>query len=460
MQSVARCYLDAAAGLPLHPIAVEALAAAAEDGWADPRMMSGPARRSALLLAAAREAVADEFGVQPDEVTFVPSGTHALHLATLGAAGGRSSTQPQRLVHSAVEHSAVFAAADWHRARGGTVEVVGVDSLGRVDAEAFIATASGAAAAVLQAANHEVGTVQPVDQVSAALADSGIPLVVDATHTAVFGEIPGAAVVTADARMWGGPAGVGVLVVRRGTRWRSPYPTDEAEFGRSAGVVPVPSIVAAAAALRATRADRTSQAARLRILVDQIRSGVESAVPDTVVLGDPSRRLPHLVTFSCLYVDGESILSELDRRGFVVSSGSSCTSSALTPSHVLVAMGALSSGNIRVSLHSGTTSTEVERFLSVLPEAVESVRRQLPQATTAAVAGQVIDSRGRRCPLPVLDLARAMAGTELGSVVTVLANDPAARSDIAAWCRMRGQELLDAVGQDDGSTAFRVLRVS
>ncbi|MFC7467691.1 aminotransferase class V-fold PLP-dependent enzyme [Actinomadura keratinilytica] len=95
------------------------------------------------------------------------------------------------------------------------------------------------------------------------------------------------------------------------------------------------------------------------------------------VVGDPVHRLPHLVTFSCLYVDGEALLHELDRAGFAVSSGSSCTSSTLTPSHVLRAMGVLSEGNVRVSLPHGTPATDVDHFLTVLPEAVRAVRARL-----------------------------------------------------------------------------------
>lgn len=107
--------------------------------------------------------------------------------------------------------------------------------------------------------------------------------------------------------------------------------------------------MAAAASLRAVRAEADAEAARLRVLVDRIRRRVARLVPDVEVVGDAERRLPHLVTFSCLYADGETLLHELDRAGYSVSSGSSCTSSTLTASHVLKAMGVLSEGNVRVS---------------------------------------------------------------------------------------------------------------
>jgi cysteine desulfurase len=346
-----------------------------------------------------------------------------------------------------------------------------VDGTGRVRIPEFMELAArpGVATAVLQAANHEVGTRQPVTEAAERLAGLGVPLVVDAGHDLVYGRPPDSApVFTADARLWGGPAGVGLLVVRQGTRWRPPFPTDEAESGRSAGAPNVPAIVAAVAALRATRAGREAEGRRLAELVARIRERVPLTVPDTVVLGDgdPAGRLPHLVTFSCLYLDGEALLTELDRRGFAVSSGSSCTSDTLSPSHVLVAMGALTSGNVRISLHPGVGQADVERFLAVLPDAVAAVRAQAPgspavrEATrTSEAQPTLLDSRGRRCPLPVLDVARALPGIDIGSELTVLADDPAAAGDLAAWCRMRGQQLVDRRDLSDGGTAYRVRRL-
>jgi cysteine desulfurase len=222
----------------------------------------------------------------------------------------------------------------------------------------------------------------------------------------------------------------------------------------------VPAAVAAAAALRATRADRAAQAARLAGYLEQLRQRLPRLVPDVVLLG-PDRaddRLPHLLTFSCLYADGQALLTELDRQGFAVSSGSSCTSDSLTPSHVLVAMGALSSGNIRISLHPGVGQADLDRFLAVLPGAVAAVRANNPQGPpdlAEPAGGPVLDSRGRRCPLPILELARALPDLPVGGELTVLADDPAAAGDIAAWCRMTGQQLVES----DGLGRFRVRRL-
>ena len=372
-------YLDAASGAPLHPVAVQALSAALADGWADPARLYREGRRAGLLLDAARESLADSIGARPDEVSFTANGTSAMHAAVLGAL---AAAAPGRdlLVHTAVEHSAVLHSAAQYAASGGRVASVGVDGTGRVDEDAFVAigTRPEAAVGVVQAANHEVGTRQPVS----AIAERAplLPLVVDAAHTLAHEAPPdGWSVLTGDARMWGGPT-LGVLAVRTGRRWRSPHPADEREHRRVPGVPPVPVAVAAAATLRALAEGRAGRAARLAALVDRIRDEVHRTVPDVEVLGDPVDRLPHIVTFSCLYADGEALLTGLDRHGISVSSGSSCTSSTLTPSHVLVAMGALTSGNVRVSLHDGVTDEDITRFLAVLPGVVAEVRDQLGAA--------------------------------------------------------------------------------
>ncbi|SCD34607.1 cysteine desulfurase [Streptomyces sp. Termitarium-T10T-6] len=257
---------------------------------------------------------------------------------------------------------------------------------------------------------------------------------------------------------------MGLLAVRKGTRFSPQGPAGERESGRAPGFENLPAIVAAAASLRAVRDGAAAEAVRLRALVDRIRSVVAERVPDVEVVGDPVRRLPHLVTFSCLYVDGETLLHELDRREFSVSSGSSCTSSTLTPSHVLKAMGVLSEGNVRVSLPPGTAVADVDRFLEVLPGVVAEVRERLGAPVPAPPSpgpadSLVVDALGRRCPIPVIELAKVIGEVAVGATVTVLADDEAARLDIPAWCEMRGQEYVGEEPADRGS-AYVVRRLS
>jgi cysteine desulfurase len=141
-----------------------------------------------------------------------------------------------------------------------------------------------------------------------------------------------------------------------------------------AGYVSVPVVLAAAAALQAVEADRAATASRLATLTTRLRHLLSATIPDVDLAGDPDERLPHIVNLSCLYVDGEALVTELDRAGFAVSSGSACTASALEPSHVLAAMGRLTHGNVRVSLTADTTEGELDRLVAATAEIVTTLR--------------------------------------------------------------------------------------
>ncbi|WP_030932605.1 cysteine desulfurase/sulfurtransferase TusA family protein [Streptomyces sp. NRRL S-646] len=457
-------YFDAASSAPLHPVARQALLASLDEGWADPARLYREGRRARMLLDAAREAAAEAVGCRADELVFTSSGTRAVHAGIAGALAGRHRVG-RHLIVSAVEHSSVLHAADAHEAGGGSVTQIEVDRRGRVTPASYAdALRPDTALACLQSANHEVGTEQPVAEVAAVCRESGVPLLVDAAQSLGWGPVEGDwSLLTASAHKWGGPSGVGLLVVRKGVRFVSQGPADERESGRAAGFENLPGIVAAAASLRAVRAEAGQEAVRLRELTERIRVRVPRSVPDVEVVGDPERRLPGIVTFSCLYVDGETLLHELDREGFSVSSGSSCTSSTLTPSHVLKAMGVLSEGNVRVSLPMGTPEEDVERFLAVLPGAVAGVREKLGAPVPAATVQQddalVVDALGKRCPIPVIELAKVIGDVPVGGTVRVLSDDEAARLDIPAWCEMRGQEYVGEEPADHGA-AYVVRRVS
>jgi cysteine desulfurase len=361
-------YLDTASSEPLHPAARAVLEQALEHGYADPRRLHGPARTSRLLLDNAREATAEALGVRPDEVTFTPSGTHAVHLGVLGLLAGHAR-QGDRLVATSVEHSSVLHAGAWHAARGGSFETLPVDRDGHVQPADIDATVL-----CIQSANHEVGTLQPVAELAAT---TDAPVFMDACASAGRLPLPGGwSAAAASAHKWGGPAGVGVLLVRKGARWRHPFPVDERIDERAPGFENVPAALAAAAALQAVVADRDEVDARQRGLVERVRRAV-ALIPDVDVVGDPVDRLPHLVTFSCLYLDGESLVTELDRLGFGLASGSACTASTLMPSHVLAAMGALTHGNVRLSLTRDTSAADVDAFLDVLPGLVERLRAEV-----------------------------------------------------------------------------------
>lgn len=253
-------YFDAASAAPLHPVARQALLASLDEGWADPARLYREGRRARLLLDAAREAAAEAVGCRPDELVFTPSGTRAVHAGISGSLAGRRRVG-NRIVVSAVEHSSVLHAAESHTAAGGTLTEVPVARSGAVDTDVFAAALdSGTALACLQSANHEVGTAQPVAEVAEACRAAGVPLLVDAAQSLGWGSVEGGwSLLAASAHKWGGPAGVGLLAVRKGVRFAPQGPSDERESGRAPGFENLPAIVAAAASLRAVRAEAATE---------------------------------------------------------------------------------------------------------------------------------------------------------------------------------------------------------
>ena len=264
-------------------------------------------------------------------------------------------------------HAAEFAA------RRSPIEIP-VDRLGHVDLDALAAALQdpGVALAAIQHANHELGTVQDLDAAYALTAASGVPLVVDATSS--IGHIAAPEswdALVANPADWGGPQGIGVVALRPDTRWLPAWPEGD---DWAPGGVSVPLALATAVALQERLENADREATRLSELVDTVRARM-GALAGIDVVGDPVHRLPHVVTFSCLYVDGEALLTLLDREGFAVGSGSACTTSSLEPSRVLAAVGALTHGNVRLALHPGITASDIDRFIDAATRAITQLRR-------------------------------------------------------------------------------------
>ncbi len=372
-------YFDAASAEPLSAAAREALLGALDDGWADPVRLHREGRRASLLLDQARERVSGLLRCRADELAFTSSGTQAVHLGVLGAVQARQSATrgPGHIVVSAVEHSSVLNAAAQAEHSGAQVTIAGVGADGRVDVAGFTEAVrrDRTVLACLQSANHEVGTVQPVDEVAAACKAARVPLLVDAAASAGRAALPSDwSILAASGHKWGGPPGTGVLAIRKGVRWRAPLPAGNREGHRVPGFPNLPAILSASAALEAFEAERDTSDIALRALTGLIRDRLPELVPDCIVHGDRVHALPHIITFSCLYIDGEALVIELDKAGFSVSSGSACATDTQQPSHVLAAMGAITHGNVRVSLPHGTTAGPVRDFLAALPGIVSRLR--------------------------------------------------------------------------------------
>ena len=369
--SAPRIYLDAGGSAPISQRTRDALLAGFAEGWADPDRLSSESRKARALLDGSREALADALGASPSDVHFTSSavgGLERLIAAICKARRGRDDVVVSAIERDAVVHAATFAA-------GRDPLEVPVDSLGHVDAAALNAALShpGVALAAIQHANHELGTVQNLDAIFDIAAARGVPLVVDATSS--IGHIAAPEswdAIAANPADWGGPSGIGVIALRPHTRWLPAWPEGD---DWAPGGVSVPLALAAAVALqeRLELADET--ASRLSGIIDMVRERMAS-VPGVDVVGDPEQRLPHVVTFSCLYVDGEALLTRLDREGFAVGSGSACTTSSLEPSRVLGAIGALTHGNVRLALHPAITNSDIERFVAVATREIASLRAE------------------------------------------------------------------------------------
>ena len=305
-----------------------------------------------VAVEQAREQVAATFGARPREVVFTGSATEAVATVARGVAG-----RGRHQVVSAVEHSAVRLAAE----RAGEVTVVPVDRHGRVDPEEVAAAVRPDTAVVhVQAGNHEVGTTQPVAAVVTACAGLDVLVHVDAAQA--NGHLPldfatlGADLVSLSAHKFGGPAGVGALLVRRGLRLDPLLVGGDQERARRAGLENVGAVTGFAAACDALAdGGLEAEATEARRLTDRVLNGVAD-LDGIPIYGDPVERLPHLVCLGIEGVEPQAVLLGLDAAGIAVHSGSACSSEALEPSPVLEAMGVDAHRSLRVSV--GWSSTD------------------------------------------------------------------------------------------------------
>lgn len=369
-------YLDYAATTPLRPEARRALLEALDGKWGNPSSVHRWGRESRALLDDARARLARVIGAAPGEIVFTRAGTEADNLAILG----RALVAPGSPVGcSAVEHSAVLAAV---RASGAPARILPVDADGVVDLDALDAALAEQPAVVsVMWANNETGVLQPVRDIAERCAAAGAAFHSDAVQA--LGKVPvradevPAALLSFSAHKVGGPKGIGALFVRRGTTLAPLMHGGGQERGLRAGTEDVAGALAFAAAAEAAEAERESSMLRLRGLRDRLESGLRERIPGLRVNGGGADRLANV---SNLLVPGaapEMLLVALDLEGIAASSGSACSSGAVEPSHVLLAMGLspeAAGPSVRFSLGWGTTDADVDRVLEVFPAVVERVR--------------------------------------------------------------------------------------
>jgi len=356
-------FMDAVGGLPLAPQTALAFSRAQELAWSDPARLHHLGKQSALLSDTARASLAASItsstgvSLTVEQVFFASSARLAANWAIAGFRAVSS------ISHTAIETlSVIDACAD----SGLDIQVLSVDHMGRIDLT--LTSDVDRSLLVVQAANVEIGTRQDLR----GLADQGYSTLVDASQCLGRIEVgPHWSVLMADARGWGGPAGLVVIAVNPSATWAAPLPAPGGWLGSSANV---PALVAAATALEVLLPEVVTQAEDAFALTEYLRARLEADVPDVVFSGDPKNRLPHILNCSVLYVSGEALISDLDRRGFAVASGSACVADSDRASHVLVAIGAFTGGNVRISLPFGCAQATVDGFIEVFTESVALLR--------------------------------------------------------------------------------------
>ena len=374
---MARAYLDHASTTPPRPAAVAALTHWAALPTADPGRVHEEGRLVRDALEVSRDQVADLVGVAGRQVVFTSGATESINAAVWGATQAAPGSP---VLCAAVEHSAARDAS----ARLAPTEDLGVDGAGRLDVAALrdrLHSGSRPRPALVhcQWGNHEVGTLQPVEQVVELCREAGVTVHVDAA--AACGHIPmdlaalDADLVSISAHKLGGVPGAGALVVRRGSRFSPLLVGGEQERGRRAGLEALPALLAfgaAAAELADGTIDAEATTARGQI-EDMVKAAL--SVEGVEVVGPAAEdRLPHLVCLGVLGVEAEPVLIGLDRAGIAVHSGSACSSESIEPSPVLEAMGVDPSHSLRVSVGWTTTDEDCAAFATAFPRVVADLR--------------------------------------------------------------------------------------
>ena len=384
--STVGAYLDHAASTPMRPEAVTAMEPFLRGSFGNPSGGHAAARAAKTALEAAREEIAELLGARPTEVVFTGGGTEADNLAVKGAARAarESADELRSVVTAAFEHKGVLAAADRLEREGFRTVRVGAATTGIVDVDAVLAAVDERTAVVsLMLVNNEVGTIQPLDEIVAGVRARAPRAVV---HTDAVQAVPwldvaraaaGADLIAISAHKFGGPKGTGALVVRGDTRLEPLIEGGGQEGGLRSGTSNVAGAVAMAAALRATCIDRDADVARIARLRDRLVEGLTAVIPDTFENGARAAKVAGNAHLGFRGVEAEALLVALDRAGVYAAAGSSCSSGATDPSHVLAAMGvaradALSS--IRLSLGFASVEADVDTALAVIPDAVARLR--------------------------------------------------------------------------------------
>ncbi|MGQ9674759.1 MAG: cysteine desulfurase NifS [Chloroflexota bacterium] len=383
-------YLDHSATTAVHPKVVEAMLPYFTEKYGNPSSIYALGREARQAIDRARENVAEAIGAKPDEIIFTSGGTESDNLAIKGVAFA-SRSRGNHIITSQIEHHAVLHTCEYlEKQFGFRVTYLPVDRDGLVDpTEVERAITDQTVLITIMHANNEVGTIEPIAEIGQIAKAHNVPLHTDAVQS--FANIPvnvdelNVDLLTISGHKIYGPKGIGALYLRRRTPFLPQQQGGGQERRRRAGTENVPGMVGLSAAVSLLEGLRADYNNRILALRDKLINGILSSIPNCRLNGHPTRRLANNVNVAFEYVEGESILLNLDFVGIAASSGSACTSASLEPSHVLLAMGLepqIAHGSVRMTLGIDNTEADVDYVLQVLPPIVERLRAMSPLASS------------------------------------------------------------------------------
>jgi cysteine desulfurase len=390
-------YLDYNATTPVAPAVLEAMLPFLGENFGNAGSVHSAGQRARAAVDAARESVAALIGAKASEIVFTSGGTEADNLAVFGTVA--ASTKPRKhVITTAIEHHAILHSCEELERQGVEVTVVPVSrdsqSQGVVDPEAIrCALRPETVLITVMHANNELGTIQPIEEISSIAAEAGVRFHCDGVQSA--GKVPldvnrlGADLLSISAHKFYGPKGVGALYVRSGTDVAPRLFGGHAERDRRPGTENVPGIIAIGKAAELARKLLAEDGGRIAPLRDRLESALLDRVPSAHVNGDRAHRVPNTTNISFPGAAGEALLIALDLGGIECSTGAACSSGSTEPSHVLTAAGLSrddARASLRFSLGRPTTAAEVDRAIGIIPGVVQRIRALSPRTPQSEAA--------------------------------------------------------------------------
>lgn len=385
MLIVRRVYLDHAATTPAHPKVVEAMMPYFIGKFGNPSNLHDVGREAKTAVEDARVRTAALINAKPEEIFFTASGAESNNFALKGLAQANSQ-KGNHLIVSQIEHFSILHPAKTLEKAGFKVTYLETDKTGLVDpSDVEKAITKETILVSIMHANNEIGTIEPIEEISRITKEKGVLFHTDAV--ASTGWIPvdvkalGVDALSLSGHQFYGPKGAAALFVRKGVRIKPQIEGGIQEDGRRAGTENVPAIVGLGKAAEIAASELPSRMQHTKELRDRLQQGLLSKIDHVVVNGHPTRRLPHNLNLSMWYVEGESMLLFLNMEGISVSSGSACTSRSLKASHVLVCIGtdaAVANGTLLMTLGMGNNAEDIDYVIEKLPPIVQRLREMSP----------------------------------------------------------------------------------